>query len=187
MSATRHNAHRVPLICHPATPASPAVQGIEVLIARDAEGALHLGYVLHADVSQVKVPPQKEPQRMDGLWKHTCFEAFIADAEGPGYCELNFAPSSEWAAYRFTGYREGMAPLDIETLRLVGVKPGERGLGLNAVVQWNGAPELRASARNRAALTAVVEESDGRISYWALRHPPGKPDFHHPDGFVLEL
>jgi hypothetical protein len=187
MVATQHNVRRVQLTCHPATPASEAVQAIEVLVSQDGEGALHLGYILHADIARVRVPARKEPQRVDGLWKHTCFEAFVAEAEGPAYCELNFAPSSEWAAYRFTGYREGMAPLDIETLRLVGVKPGERGLGLNAVVSWTGPPELRANARNRAALTAVVEESDGRISYWALRHPPGKPDFHHPDGFALEL
>jgi hypothetical protein len=35
-------------------------------------------------------------------------------------------------------------------------------------------------------LTAVVEEENGRLSYWALKHPPGKPDFHSPEGFVLE-
>ena len=32
-----------------------------------------------------------------------------------------------------------------------------------------------------------IEEASGRISYWALKHPPGRPDFHHPDGFALEL
>jgi hypothetical protein len=185
--AARPEVHRVQLTCHPATPAGDAVHGIEVLISRDAEGALHLGYMLHADTARVAVPTQKEPERVDGLWKHTCFEAFVSSANDPAYCELNFAPSSEWAAYRFTSYREGVVPLDIETLRLVGVRPTKHGLGLNAVVQWNGAPELRNGARNRVALTAVIEESDGRLSYWALRHPPGKPDFHHPDGFALEL
>ena len=34
---------------------------------------------------------------------------------------------------------------------------------------------------------AVIEENDGRLSYWALRHAPGKPDFHHPEAFALEL
>jgi len=33
----------------------------------------------------------------------------------------------------------------------------------------------------------VVEELDGSHSYWALRHPPGKPDFHHSDAFALEI
>ena len=36
-------------------------------------------------------------------------------------------------------------------------------------------------------LSAVIEETDGTKSYWALRHPPGPPDFHHPDCFALEL
>lgn len=36
-------------------------------------------------------------------------------------------------------------------------------------------------------LSAVIEEMDGTKSYWALAHPAGKPDFHHPDCFTLEL
>ncbi|QLQ12045.1 MAG: hypothetical protein HZY74_00360 [Brevundimonas sp.] len=39
----------------------------------------------------------------------------------------------------------------------------------------------------RIGLTAVIEDTDGTISYWALAHPSDKPDFHHPDSFVLEL
>jgi len=39
----------------------------------------------------------------------------------------------------------------------------------------------------RLALAAVVEDERGMLSYWALRHPAGKPDFHHPDAFALEL
>jgi hypothetical protein len=33
----------------------------------------------------------------------------------------------------------------------------------------------------------VIEENDGMLSYWSLKHPPGNPDFHHPDSFALEL
>jgi hypothetical protein len=36
-------------------------------------------------------------------------------------------------------------------------------------------------------ISAVIEELDGGLSYWALRHAPGKPDFHHPQAFALEL
>jgi hypothetical protein len=39
----------------------------------------------------------------------------------------------------------------------------------------------------RIALTAVVEDAAGELSYWSLRHAAGKPDFHHAEGFVLEL
>jgi hypothetical protein len=41
--------------------------------------------------------------------------------------------------------------------------------------------------RFRFGLSVVIEERDGRCSYWALKHPPGKPDFHHPGGFLLEI
>ncbi len=36
-------------------------------------------------------------------------------------------------------------------------------------------------------VSAVVETKEGSLSYWALAHPPGKPDFHHPDSFALTL
>jgi hypothetical protein len=36
-------------------------------------------------------------------------------------------------------------------------------------------------------LTAVVEAADGSLSYWALRHPVARPDFHHRDGFAQTL
>ena len=39
----------------------------------------------------------------------------------------------------------------------------------------------------RLGLSAVIEATDGSLSYWALRHPPGKPDFHHIDAFDLQL
>jgi len=39
----------------------------------------------------------------------------------------------------------------------------------------------------RLGLSAVVEDADGELSYWALRHPPGKPDFHYTDAFALQL
>jgi hypothetical protein len=43
------------------------------------------------------------------------------------------------------------------------------------------------SGARRLGLSAVIEATDGTISYWALAHPSDKPDFHHPDSFVLEL
>jgi hypothetical protein len=36
-------------------------------------------------------------------------------------------------------------------------------------------------------LSAVIEDESGALSYWALRHVPGKPDFHHPQAFAMEL
>jgi hypothetical protein len=39
----------------------------------------------------------------------------------------------------------------------------------------------------RLALSAVIEEAGGAKSYWALAHPPGRPDFHSAAGFLVPL
>jgi hypothetical protein len=67
--------------------------------------------------------------------------------------------------------------------------PGLDGSGpsrfaLSAVLQDS---RLGARAPERMGLTAVIEEADGTRSFWALAHPPGEPDFHHPDCILLEL
>ena len=56
---------------------------------------------------------------------------------------------------------------------------------------WSWQNEARAPLNMDSAievgLSAVIEEQGGVLSYWALRHPPGKPDFHHRDSFAMEL
>jgi hypothetical protein len=120
--------------------------------------------------------------RTDGLWRSTCFEAFVR-AGGEGYLELNFAPSGAWAAYRFDGYREGMAEADVSAPRIAAAS-GEGVFEL--VVRTELAGDL-AAAPLTLALTAVIEERGGAKSYWALAHPEGRPDFHHAAGFTLPL
>ncbi len=39
----------------------------------------------------------------------------------------------------------------------------------------------------RLAVTAVVADPAGRVSYFALAHPGGRPDFHDREGFTLRL
>jgi len=36
-------------------------------------------------------------------------------------------------------------------------------------------------------LSAVIESADGRLSYWALRHPAPRPDFHQRAGWAARL
>ena len=57
--------------------------------------------------SRIRVPPPGVPRIATDLWRHTCFEAFIAVEGLPAYHEFNFAPSGEWAIYAFAGYRDG--------------------------------------------------------------------------------
>lgn len=175
----------VPLQCHASTPCE-AVRRLEARVHTTQSGQLQLEYSLDADFGRVRLPEPGPPLRTDGLWRHTCFEAFIAGPDSPDYCELNLSPSSRWAVYRFAAYREGMAPVDgITDLRIAVRHVGET-LRLDASLPLHGLP-LKREGVLRLALAAVIEEHEGRLSYWALRHPPGRPDFHHRDGFVLEL
>lgn len=149
-------------------------------------GVILFDYRLEGDLGRIELPPALGPAWADELWRHTCFEAFVR-GDDEGYCELNFAPSGQWAAYRFARYREGMAPLSELPAPRIDVRRGTGVLELEAHVPLSGLPGLAAAACLRLALSAVVEDAEGRLSYWALAHPSDRPDFHHPGGFALEL
>jgi len=168
---------------HPVTPSS-AVNRIEVGV-RLTGMTLELRYTVEGDVAHLLIPAQSSPRRADKLWQHTCFEAFVADDPAAGYYELNFSPSTEWAIYRFNGYREGMTSIEAHQPPGIRVHRGPRRLHLEAGVDLAQLPGLRGGAALRLALCAVIEESQQRLSYWALAHPAAKPDFHHAGGFVL--
>jgi hypothetical protein len=174
------------LTAHPTTP-NDAVRGLGVQLRAEEPGILMFQYSLDADLSRIRVPPSGAGGRTDALWKHTCFEAFVAPADAPGYHEFNFSPSLEWAIYRFSAYREGMSTAEIGRAPEISVRRGDDGLELLSVVRLGHLADLRDAPHLRIALAAVIEDNNGRLSYWGLRHSPGKPDFHHPNGFALEL
>jgi hypothetical protein len=58
---------------------------------------------------------------------------------------------------------------------------------LQATVPIDRLPALSRKTPWRLGLSAVIEDKAGHMSYWALAHPPGKPDFHHMDCFAYEF
>ncbi len=164
---------------------STAVRGIEVTAERLPGGVLGLGYAVSGAIGALCLSAQTTPARTDELWRHTCFEAFLR--AGDGYCEFNFAPSTQWAAYRFDGYRAGMRPIGEAAAPQIDVQTAATSLALRVHLDLGELPELPRGARWQLGLSAVIEEKDGGKSYWALAHPPGRPDFHRSDGFALEL
>jgi len=167
-----------------AAASNDVVHGIDIRVLREST-SIAFRYVLRADMAHVRVPSGQASDRTDGLWKHTCFEAFVA--ADIGYYEFNFSPSTQWAAYRFTAYREGMSPVDVMAAPKVAVRHFYDRLELDATVAAEDLAAVRGARTLKLAVTAVVEDDSGTLSYWALKHAPGKPDFHHMDGFVLEL
>ena len=172
-----------PLQLHPACACDPAVRIAAAAERRRDE--LVLRYRL-TGLANIVIPSGQAASRADGLWRHTCFEAFVRGSWDGGYVELNLSPSGQWAAYRFSGYRDGMANAE-EIRPEMATKCASGCLELVARANLSPVPELGRVTMWHVGLAAVIEEASGRLSYWALAHPPGKPDFHHRDGFVLAL
>ena len=160
---------------HPAVPCD-ALRGIWVSIERKSE-SLQLAYVLEGEIDRLRIPAPRAPRAAGRLWQHTCCEVFVAH-ELPAYREFNLSPSGEWSAYEFSRYREGRE-LSIASPSIA-VRPGVGRLELSATI-----PTV--ISKIRVGLSAVIEDEEGALSYWALKHAPGKPDFHHADAFALEL
>jgi hypothetical protein len=164
-----------------------AVSGIGVELLRGATGDLILRYAVTGAIGDLLLPAATAPARADALWQHTCFEAFLRPLPGAAYCEFNFAPSRHWAIYRFGGYRRDMSvAAEIAAPRIETQLRGER-YELQASLALDGMKTLLPGAAWRVALSAVIEETNGGKSYWALAHPQGKPDFHHDESFALEI
>ena len=177
---------RQALTIHP-TSRCDAVTSIEVEALRPKPGLLTLTYALTGAVRDLYVPARTDPVRTDELWKRTCFEAFVLPETGAAYAEFNIAPSTKWAAYRFDRYREGMRDAGEISPLSVDVAATGTHLTLNVAFDLAVLPGFDIDADWRIGLTAVIEESDGRLSYWSLTHPLDKPEFHNADGWIGRL
>jgi hypothetical protein len=170
-----------------------AVSSIEVDVVRPRAGCLTLAYLVTGRIGDLGMPAPAIAARTDDLWRRTCFEAFIRNSPGAAYYEFNFAPSTQWAAYGFAGYRNGKREAsEIKPPRITVEASSERyllqaSLELDPILPSVAGGGGGADAPWRLGLSAVIEEANGDQSFWALAHPPGKPDFHHPDCWVLEV
>ncbi|MFM7027345.1 MAG: DOMON-like domain-containing protein [Chakrabartia sp.] len=170
---------------HPLTPCSVASR-IDVALALHGR-SLELTYQITTPQSGLAVPNYEEPVRADDLWKETCCEAFLQAAGQDSYVEINLSPSTQWAVYGFTNYREGMRPRDIGAAPVIDREVGAEGLTLTARVDLSLLPTAFAQADWCLGLSAVICGTSGERSFWALNHPPEKPDFHHRDCFAFQI
>jgi hypothetical protein len=175
---------------------SPEALGLRLEGHLEREGtALRVNYALRGELAAVVLPPpaaagplRAGPRRADGLWEHTCFELFLAAEGAEGYWEVNLSPNGDWNLYRLTGYRQGLTPeRDREALPFA-VDRGPDALRLSLTLPL---PEPLARACQtqplQVAVTAVIEQTGGAVSYWALAHSGAEADFHRREDFVLRL
>ena len=175
--------------CHPGTLAGLP---LDVSVAASlAPAGLQLAYTVIGNTAGLRIPAATQGGPADGLWQHTCFEAFVAADGEAAYHEFNFSPCGQWAVYRFASERvRASASLAVDPPPSTHTSVGAKELTLTALLPWPALPwpALPWPADGLCiALSAVIEETNGRLSYWALQHPRERPDFHHPAGRTLRL
>lgn len=167
------------LVCHPDT-AVAWVSGLQAKVRIASGGILELSYRLDGDLSRARIPSPLVPKRVDGLWCHTCFEVFVGSADRSDYLEYNLAPSGHWQAYAFNDYRQNRRLLSAESpsVKCFGAR---RRFVLQARIRL---PTAAGPGGSCLGLCAVLEDKNGGLSYWSLRHSLGAPDFHDPATFL---
>ena len=164
------------LITHPSA-SSPHVRSLDASIERRGALTFELRFVVEGHITRLRVPALLTPKRADNLWRHTCFEAFLRKPGGTAYCELNSSPSREWAAYRFDSYRAGMTPVELPPPPSINTVNASDLLEVTALVDVSGLSSTLSSGDLQVGLCGVVEDDEGRLSYWALRHPARQARF----------
>jgi len=159
------------------------VSGIEARVKTEDPNWLSLRWRIEG-ANDLVVPRLTGKTRADGLWETTCFEIFLKPRGGDQYYEWNLSPSRRWNAYVFDGYREGMQRHDVAR-DPNSVWHGGRGFALfDASIPRVALPDTECAM----AISAVIEEADGRKSYWSIAHPDAeRPDFHHSACFAASL
>lgn len=184
--AATDEALRRDLIPHGDSPFD-LIERLEVEARRPGPGRLALCFRLHASMAELAVPARTASARADNLWRNTCFEAFLKDPDADAYVEINLSPSTCWALYEFSSYREGMRTAVEARPPAIAVRSGPRHFELAAEFDLGPLPLLDRLGPWRFAPCAVIEPLEGPHSYWAFTHRKSQPDFHDPDGFALSL
>lgn len=199
---------RVPTITvglrpHPSTPAAAAATGgnpapeapppspvgmlLTTMYATPDGGAVFEFHLDDSRPAELRIPAPAAPGPADGLWKHTCFEAFVGVEGEPGYREYNFSPSGQWAVYAFGTYRERIEDFQPGAAPAIRCLPREDGLTLEARVPAAALPPVAPGTELQVGLAAVIERAEGGLEYWAVHHARAEPDFHARESFVLML
>lgn len=195
---------RASLVRHPDSASS--IESIEVELVRTRPRKLALRFLAHGPMRTLKLSRWRggKGERRDALWHTTCFEMFLRAQGESEYYAFAFAPSRDWNAYRFARYREDPAPARVVVSENWWEQMYPQELGVShswaehqeygrthgwqsAHVDLSQTLDLPIDRPWQLGLSAVIEERNGRKSWWALAHPPGPPDFHHEACFALEL
>ena len=142
-------------------------------------------FALHGDTAALRWPaPAAEVTQGKDLWKHTCFELFLAEPTQTEYWEYTFSPSRQWAIYAFKDHRQP-APCTA-TPPPLREPPQLSDTAFTLQARFSLEPPL-INKPLFIGVSAIIETIDGQRHYYALKHCGNKPDFHMRESFVLRL
>ncbi|MFN4148190.1 MAG: DOMON-like domain-containing protein, partial [Rhodocyclaceae bacterium] len=162
---------------HPDNPQG-YVERVGVTLLSRPDGSLRLSYTIQGPTASMRIPTRDVPAPGEALWQTTCCELFVATDATSAYREFNFSPSGQWAVFDFAAYRQPTNGTTPPAPRVL-VRCQEDALRVDVHLLPSALP---AGRHLRCAATVVVARYDGRLGHWALAHPDGRPDFHHPAG-----
>ncbi len=143
------------------------------------EAPLRIGFQIRGDTASLMLEPASHnPVFRDEIWQSSCFELFVQSANETEYCEFNFAPNGDWAAYHFDDYRHGMKIISIKQPKIRVVNSDGN---LDVMIALDNLAINRQNAK--IGLCIILESPEGK-SYWALKHCDNKPDFHQKHCFL---
>jgi hypothetical protein len=155
-------------------------------VVRRQQDVLLLCYLLRGPLAELTIPGRAgQPERLDGLWRQTCFELFLAPATGRNYWEVNLSPAGHWNIYAFDDYRTGVRPEAAVSSLSFNVAREENSLAVVLELPVSG---LAGSGASLAVGPAVVLAArNNELSYWALQHHGPGADFHRRDSLAVIL
>ncbi len=150
------------------------------------DNKLNIEYVLKGKLSTIIIPQgNKTFLRQYDLWEHTCFEFFLKLKGTAEYWEFNLSPSGDWNVFHFLNYRLNIAEEKAFNSLPFTIFQDEKYFKIEINLDLNA---IGIADRDLdVAITAVVENKDRQLSYWALTHPYIEADFHHQDSFILSV
>ncbi len=145
-----------------------------------------LDYHLFGDLTDIEIPPSaNRPSRRIGLWENTCFEFFIGPRDSNRYWEFNLSPSGDWNVFCFENYRQGL--FEEKAFSFLPCKAQVQPDSFRLVLEFDLSIIILADQALTMAVSTVIKTKQGEVTLWALTHPGPEADFHHKDGFIINL
>ncbi len=135
---------------------------------------IYISFTLTGALDSYIFPHEQRLERVDELWKSTCFELFLANSNEEEYYELNISPSLGWNFYHLKKYRAEVE--EVELLSEATINVIKEGGNYKIEFKLEGFDFEKSNIYN---ITAILLTKEGERTFWSLKPMDGTPDFHN--------